>query len=52
MTGRIAYGSARSGTSSEDAVYQLMVCVGPEVTRLLSPAQTNHRHCHYLLRYS
>ncbi len=31
VTGRTIYGSARMGESRKDAVYQLMVCIGPKV---------------------
>jgi hypothetical protein len=33
VSGRTAYGSSRSGASSSDFVYQLMVMIGPEVRR-------------------
>jgi hypothetical protein len=32
ITGRTVYGSSRSGESREDSVYQLMVCIGPDVS--------------------
>jgi len=30
VTGRVIYGSSRSGESRETSVYQIMVCIGPE----------------------
>lgn len=32
ITGRTVYGSSRSGSSSIDSVYQLMVAIGPDVS--------------------
>lgn len=34
VTGRTVYGSSRSGESRVDSVYQLMVCIGPDVSGL------------------
>ncbi|KAG1661755.1 hypothetical protein FOA52_004814 [Chlamydomonas sp. UWO 241] len=37
ITGRTVYGSARTGASTEDSVYKLVVCIGPACKSVAAP---------------